>query len=477
MTENKSYTLKEYREWLLTQTDPGYEIEAEGNRILFKTDCAEGAVNFHEDLGIAELIIRTKDAEEPMFYLHFEPNDAEHAESLFAEMKETLLHLNGSKSRKILLTCTCGLTTGYFAQMLNEAAEAEKKDYRFDAVPFPNLYEKAFDYDAILLAPQIGYEYKKVSAVLKNKIVLKVPAAAFAQYKAGEVIDMIDDALAERKKAAEAPSVQKDPDINAVFTNGHVILAIAMLDDHDVNRVSYRIYDHGRITLDEEVVKKTISRADIDDLLNYLLKKHDEVETVGIALPGIAYHGSLDMPEYGFEHENLGVELKKKFGKSFVILNDVNAMALGYYAMHSDVKSMVFYFLPRGSSYGGSGIILDGKIHMGYKHQAGNGIGKLADRFAEDAEHKSETPEGCVKLIETALYAYICTIAPEKFVVYSELLPETDDVKEALMQHMPEEYIPEIVRVESLKKFMLPGMMIRCLKALTSEKWLSANQD
>ncbi|HAE16181.1 MAG TPA: hypothetical protein DCG51_06490 [Erysipelotrichaceae bacterium] len=249
-----------------------------------------------------------------------------------------------------------------------------------------------------------------------------------------------------------------------------------MLDDHNVVRVSYRIYDHGKITLDDQVVKKTISEEDLNDLLNYVLKKHEEVEMIGIAMPGIAYHGQVYSSLYGFDHVNLADNLRKKYGKQIVIVNDINALALGYYSMHDDGKDLVFYYLPRGNSFGGSGIVMNGKIQMGYLNMAGDHIGQLTGRFVDDAEKKSETPEGCVEIIATALYAYMCTIAPERLVVYSELLADIEDVREELKKLLPEEYIPEMIRVLSLKEYMLNGIMMRCMKALQSKDWLEVNQ-
>ncbi len=472
------YTIKEYKDWLLSQTDDAYELiyDEEKNRIRFLTEYAEGAAALHEDLGIVELTITTLADSQTMFYLHFEPNDPEHAEGLFREMKETLLTVNEKHGVRVLLTCSCGLTTGFFAEQLQAAAEALSLDYTFNAVSFPTIYEKAFDYDVILLAPQIQYEHKKLASVLTDKIILDIPAAAFAQYKPAVVIDMITAALKEKKESAPAETPVQPLSINMVSDNDKVILSVGMLDDHNVIRVSYRIYDHGKITLDDQVVKKTISEEDLNDLLNYVLKKHEEVEMIGIAMPGIAYHGQVYSSLYGFEHVNLADNLRKKYGKQIVIVNDINALALGYYSMHDDGKDLVFYYLPRGNSFGGSGIVMNGKIQMGYLNMAGDHIGQLTGRFVDDAEKKSETPEGCVEIIATALYAYMCTIAPERLVVYSELLADIEDVREELKKLLPEEYIPEMIRVLSLKEYMLNGIMMRCMKALQSKDWLEVNQ-
>ena len=472
------YTIKEYKEWLLSQTDDAYELknDEEKNRTRFLTQYAEGVASLHEDLGIVELTITTLADSQTMFYLHFEPNSPEHAEGLFKEMKETLLTQNEKHGVRVLLTCSCGLTTGFFAEQLQAAAEALSLDYKFDAVSFTTIYEKAFDYDVILLAPQIQYEHKKLASVLNDKIILDIPAAAFAQYKPAVVIDMISDALKEKKNNVPEEKPAADLNIGMVSDNDQVILSVGMLEDHDSVRVSYRIYDHGKVTLDDQVIKKTVSEEDLNDLLSYVLKKHEEVEMIGIAMPGIAYHGQVYSALYGFDHVDLADNLRRKYGKQIVIMNDINALALGYYSMHDDTRDLVFYYLPRGNADGGSGIVMNGKIQMGYMNMAGDHIGELTGRFVDDAAKKCETPEGCVEIIATALYAYLCTIAPERLVVYSELLADIDDVREELKKLLPEEYIPDMVRVLSLKEYMLNGIMMRCMRALQSKDWLEVNK-
>ena len=96
---------------------------------------------------------------ENKFYLHFELKDLDYAQELFSQMVETLTDLKNQQSVKILLSCTGGMTTSFFAQKLNDAVKLLSLDYEFAAVPFHRLYNVGFDYSAILLAPQIAYEF------------------------------------------------------------------------------------------------------------------------------------------------------------------------------------------------------------------------------------------------------------------------------------------------------------------------------
>lgn len=78
------------------------------------------------------------------FYLYFELKDIKHAEELFEEMLETFETLKNHEKIKILLCCTSGLTTNFFKEKLNEAAEILSLDYEFYAVSFSKIYSEAF---------------------------------------------------------------------------------------------------------------------------------------------------------------------------------------------------------------------------------------------------------------------------------------------------------------------------------------------
>ena len=92
---------------------------------------------------IVEMNITNLADNENKFYLHFELREISYAEELFAEMLETITDLKHQQNLKILLSCTGGLTTGFFADKLNDAAKVLSLNYEFTAVPFQKLYEVA----------------------------------------------------------------------------------------------------------------------------------------------------------------------------------------------------------------------------------------------------------------------------------------------------------------------------------------------
>ena len=171
MTDREMYEI--YRKWILEQTDPAYEInEKSEDEIDFVTENAVGHVQFyHLEYEICALTIESEKSDEPVFFLHFEIKDIDHAKDLFTQMIASLKKAGADNKVKVLLSCTSGFTTSFFADKLNGAAETLGLEYEFSAVPYTELFEAAQDKDVILLAPQIGYLLKKAKEVLKDKVI------------------------------------------------------------------------------------------------------------------------------------------------------------------------------------------------------------------------------------------------------------------------------------------------------------------
>ena len=114
-------------------------------------------------------------------------------------MLETIKQLTNKPALKVLLCCTGGLTTGYFADRINQITKLLNIDVQVSAVSYNNLYKASEDYDMIMLAPQISYMYAKVCEILKNKIVLNIPPAIFAKYDVKEILNLVDQELIKKR--------------------------------------------------------------------------------------------------------------------------------------------------------------------------------------------------------------------------------------------------------------------------------------
>ncbi len=458
---------KEYRSWIMSQTDPSYELHETDHRITLTAANAEAAVVFYEQ-SIVELVITDTKTGSIRFYLHFQLKDLEHGKQLFNEMAGSLIKLKDSHKVRVLLSCSSALTTSYFAEELNRTAEALNLDYEFTAVSFNLIYQRGFEFDVILIAQQIGYEYEKVRNIFRKQLVLKIPTAVFAGYNAGGIFELLMESKHMNEDVRNRPHedpVLPDP-------NDYRILTMGLISHRNIYRFAYRIYDHGMRTLNKEVIKETFGMSDLEDLMDYIVTRHKRIDLIGLAMPGITNQGHLTLPKLGFFNAEVGQILSAKYGIPVILLNDVNATAMGYHVMNPQCRNLVFYCQPTGSSRAGAGIIIDGKLHSGRMHTAGE-VAPVIDAFVQDPEKKIMDPEGAMEIVCAGLLPCISFLAPERIVLYSVLTPDPEEIRRYLSRYVDPAYIPEIEHVDHLKTYMLPGIMKRCLEVLNERsEWI-----
>ena len=158
-----------------------------------------------------------------------------------------------AEQEKILLSCTGGLTTGFFADKLNETAKVLNLNFEFAAVPFNKIFNVGFDYSVILLAPQISFQLKNVQEILHDKLVLKIPPKIFASYDGGEMLKFVEENLNNFTKTVKERAILK---VRAgLIKNDAKILSIAVMPFANQSRIAYRIYQEGVPLLNETVIK------------------------------------------------------------------------------------------------------------------------------------------------------------------------------------------------------------------------------
>ena len=444
MTDREMYEI--YRKWILEQTDPAYRIEEKSeDEIDFVTDCAVGHVQFyHLEYEICALTIESEKADEPLFFLHFEIKDLDHAKELFTQMIASLKKAGEDTKVKVLLSCTSGFTTSFFAEKLNGAAQTLGLDYDFSAVPYTDLFEAAMDKDVIMLAPQIGYLLKKAQEVLKDKIIIQIPADVFATYNVTRTVDLIKEKLDEQQKAEETVEDIHDPEWDSS------IAIVAIIRRSRRFEIHYRGADLEAPIERGVIVKDELDLRDLEDVLDVLFIKHPQIKGVAIVAPGVVYDGRLTLPTVRIFDVDVVGEFTKKYGRTFILCNDANASAVGYYANHRDCGNLLAYYHPLGNVVGGAGLVINGMPVFGKKDFAGECANYLKTlNFSEDRFDLSKTPEGIVELITKLVLPMICTIGPDTLAVYCDLLTDPEELKESLKKYIPERHLPEIVKMDS----------------------------
>ena len=168
------------------------------DHFLLVTDYAEAQINFYQIEGEPEIIefrIDNLKNHETEFFLHFHAEPEEHARDLYRQMVQTLKDLGNRKNNRILLCCTAGMTTSFFAEELNKTAQTLHENYEFEAVSVNEVYVRGLEFDAVLVAPQVGFMQKKIAAVLKDMPVIAVPASIFGSYNTGACLELVKDTL------------------------------------------------------------------------------------------------------------------------------------------------------------------------------------------------------------------------------------------------------------------------------------------
>lgn len=470
-----------FRDWVSKQSGE-YTMDAtDPDHIKLITDYAVAEINFYifDTEEIVEFRITNKKDGEDKFFLHFQPEDEEHAKGLFREMTETLVSLRGKQATEILICCTAGFTSSFFADKLNEVSRTLNFNYHFSAVSVNDVYESAMDKAAVMLAPQIGYMEKKVREILKPIPVFAIPARIFGAYDAGACVQFVTEQLknVETKKEQTAfEHIMKD------VLNDKRILVIATMHTNREVRIAYRIYDHGKVTINQEVIKQTLNIQDIEDVIKTQICSctgEKKVDAVGIAVPGILHDGKLDLPKTSMvdlqngEENNFEIEayFKEKGNVPVFIFNNANAAAMGWYEKQNKYKNIVFHSQPTGHPFGGQGIILNGKLHEGRSSMTGE-VKFLINQFqiSHPMSFNAFNPDDLLELVAKVLVGDIVYLDPEVICVRCELLPNMEDLKRELMKYLPENRIPDLVHITDFNEYMLLGEMFGCVKGLAKMK-------
>lgn len=200
MREKKEKSLQcELYDWLASMKCA--RVKKKCGIISFTNEIYEALVVFHED-NLMELSIEDKKTGETPFYLHFEAKDAKTAHdniqaffAFFCDRSPVKEHLDvtGVKYRqpvRLLVSCTSGLTSSYFAYTMKNALDKVGVEAVIDAVSVTEIDKVQSGYDYILLAPQIAYKLPEYRKKYGNKVV-KVDSRDFASYDVNRVMNRI----------------------------------------------------------------------------------------------------------------------------------------------------------------------------------------------------------------------------------------------------------------------------------------------
>ena len=451
----------ELLEWIKSRQHSRYTItESEDQKcrsLTLKTEYAAAVVTiFYLEYTICELRVSDQ-KDENVFYLHFELNDLEHAKGLFHEMEECLLKQKEDNTIHVLLCCTCGLTTSFFTMKLNEAVEALSVKMDFEAVPYDKLYETAPAKDVILIAPQIGYQLKNARSILTDKIVLDIPAAIFSSYDVLGLINYVRDAMSEKEETA-SPHAN---DVAALAEAAGSVLLVSVINMEGRTQLAYRVYDGKDVVMENQIVKETYQADDIIDVIGSVIRLNDRIETICVISPGSFINGHLTYEKANIYDFDIRADIEGKYGKKTIVLNDTDAIALGYSQKERNGGETAFYFLPTGEYCGNIGMAENGTIFGNAGHMGGMQLSGITDilTFPKNPYALARTPEGNIALAARYIAGLITFTGCEHVAFYAKMIPDEKELVEELSTIIRKEYLPEIVKVSSIRDYLYDGAL------------------
>ena len=466
--------MQAYRQWILAQHLEGCTlVETDEGNIVIENELVKGWVNFYDIDGmtIVELRLERVLDGEPAFFLHFELEDLVRAQNLFNEMAEALYSATHREVKHILLCCTCGVTTTYFANKLNELAQSFGLDYDFTAQPIEEAKMNGAEYAAVLLAPQVGHQRKAVVEALPNTPVIELPGKIFGSYDAAGALRLVVDALSGGRSASGKGALRVARD----YDKTKCVLAMSYIHREDEPTLSYRLLDHGTVVLSGMLVRRVFDLHTLEDLAATLRVqgwKTSDFDAVGIAMPGIVDKGVLVEQHNGVEVRfEIASKLSELWDTKVYVDYNASAAAIGCYVSQEEYDNVVFHAQAIGVADGEQGYVVAGKPLVGRGGRSGH-VGPLAKGFAlsmslDDAAWRVN---GMRELVARYLANVICGLAPDAIYVWCDLLPDMDELRAELAKSLPADAIPALVGVADYDECVLTGELSLCLSRLAAKE-------
>ena len=456
-----SMIVDQYRKWVIQRGTESFPVtENDEGNLEIESNVALGRVNFYPD-DIVELRIDTIRDDKTEFFLHFQLKDLKRAKELYIEMEEAMRAIKDSRVTNILLTCSSALTTSYYAELLNKAAETLNMKYAFRAVSFDRIENEGKNEDVILLAPQVHYARNKVQEMFKKAIVINIPAQTFGKYDTGALIELVKGELSEQSDKLTPKYVRTQ----AFFETNKKILTIGYVAIEDnIHSVICRYYKNGEIEYSTEENVDDVNVDDIIRIASNTVEMFPEIETVGLSLPGAIEGGVVYLENNPIHMHNVQDEVSKEIHKQVIAFNDANMIVTGIYWLEDRYKSLILYFLPHGASIAGAGIVVNGHLIRGRQHVAGEvKYAQQVLNLTHSDDQLANTEEGNLELISKTLIPMITTVGPEAIFVYSSGVKDMDKLKNEIAKVLPVEFIPDLLNVEDIREYMMTGTFLRCI--------------
>lgn len=199
------------------------------------------------------------------------------------------------------------------------------------------------------------------------------------------------------------------------------------------------------------------------EIIQQISENNQYVQAVSVGIPGaVSEAGQVfaipHIPEW--EKTNLKKLLESQFKLPILIMNDINAIAVGYAcSFRTGVQNMVYLHVEHNSI--GAGIIINGRLYTGFSSFAGE-VGYMQTEAGTSAEEILPTagPAQRIALLGAVAANIICVLNPEKIVIGGTDIPDSlyEYVQKGSFMQLPESIMPQIVVIDSDPGYYLRGL-------------------
>ena len=158
--------------------------------VMLQTRYATGDVVFLPPASY-EFTIFHNETEDIVYSQRYEMDDRDEAQEVCRRFVEALVSQRSVKKTSVLVVCASGYTAFLFAKKLGTLAEKQGLDCAFSSGVVGIARNVEQQYDAIMLAPQVGYQLERVMRELPGKPVVVIPTEVFAHRDLASCLQLV----------------------------------------------------------------------------------------------------------------------------------------------------------------------------------------------------------------------------------------------------------------------------------------------
>lgn len=274
--------------------------------------------------------------------------------------------------------------------------------------------------------------------------------------------ELIDDNKVKKEMLKDNDKITECYSLNKDFCR---FLTISIIKEFRRVNIIYRISNLAdEIIYSDEVIKKVVKINDIYDVINIVLVRFDNIKVIGISIPGIINDGKVTSTGLvNFNDIDLYLLLKNKYDQKIILGNDVNVAAIGFYLTQESYQNVCLLFQP-GDGYGGVGTVINGQLLTGKTNCAGEV--QYLPLSNEDQLKLLQTPDGTIELLSKIVACLTAIVNPEIVAISCTNLEKASDLDDCLATMIPAKYLPRIVKISNLSKYVLNGLQYICKESL-----------